>query len=489
SRFEGEEELAFRHALLREGAYATLTSDDRTLGHRLAGQWLEGRGEQDARALAEHFEKGGDWTRAGRHYVHAARQATWGGDGAGSAALARRGLALPIEGELRVRLLGALCETAVWRPETAVSMQREAEELVQVAARGSAPWAQGMMARFTGATVGGRIEEVLAVVVELQQAEVAPDAVESMALALGAAIFALDMMGHTRQADPLLAKFEGLMQASADSSPIAMSLLYGCRVMRADGNFFGNMKDAGKARELSREAGSRIQENCAAVFKAIHAWCLGAVEEAERTLRAVSIADAELGSLSSYRPFVLAWLLADRGALREAEAFAAEVMALARGRALPADEGRGHWILAEVRRRAGDLDGADDEVEAAVATLRAYCPRDLTGPLATKAALRLAQGRPEDALAAAEEGMALYGATGMCSHFFRGAFLRLVHVESLEAAGRSDDARAALAEARARIFAVAGRIDDPGYRTSFLESVPENRRTLALAREWLGEGG
>ena len=53
----------------------------------------------------------------------------------------------------------------------------------------------------------------------------------------------------------------------------------------------------------------------------------------------------------------------------------------------------------------------------------------------------------------------------------------------------SDDARAALAEARARILAVAEPIDDPGYRTSFLESVPENRRTLALAREWLGEGG
>jgi hypothetical protein len=489
SRFEGEEELAFRHALLREGAYATLTSDDRTLGHRLAGQWLEARGEQDARALAEHFEKGGDWTRAGQHYLRAARQSGWGGDGLGAAALARRGIELPIEGELRVRLLGALCETSIWKPETAASMQREAEELVQVAARGSAPWVQGMMARYAGATVGARIEEVLAVVVELQQAEVAPDAVDSMALALGSAVFALDMMGHTRQADPLLARFEGLMQASADSSPVAMSLLYGCKVMRSDSGFFGSLRDAGKAREMARLGGFRRMDSVGAVFEAIHAWCLGAVEEAERTLRAASLSNTDIGYVSSYRPFALAWLLADRGALREAEACAMEVVALGRDRALPGDEGRGHWILAEVRRRAGDLDSADDEVGAAVATLRAYCPRDLPGALATKAALRLAQGRPDEALAAAEEGMALYGVTGMCSHFFRGAFLRLVHVESLEAAGRRDDARAALAEARARILAVAGPIDDPGYRTSFLESVPENRRTLALAREWLGEGG
>ena len=37
----GERELSFRHALVREAAYASLTSADRTLGHRLAGGWLE----------------------------------------------------------------------------------------------------------------------------------------------------------------------------------------------------------------------------------------------------------------------------------------------------------------------------------------------------------------------------------------------------------------------------------------------------------------
>ena len=36
-RFPGEEEFAFRHALLRDGAYAMLTDDDKKLGHVLAG--------------------------------------------------------------------------------------------------------------------------------------------------------------------------------------------------------------------------------------------------------------------------------------------------------------------------------------------------------------------------------------------------------------------------------------------------------------------
>jgi predicted ATPase len=51
-RFPQQEEFAFRHALLREGAYAMLTSEDRALGHRLAAEWLEQQGEPDMLAHA-----------------------------------------------------------------------------------------------------------------------------------------------------------------------------------------------------------------------------------------------------------------------------------------------------------------------------------------------------------------------------------------------------------------------------------------------------
>ncbi len=56
-------ELAFRHVLLRGAAYATLTDEDRTLGHRLAAQWLEGGGE-DLEAVALHWLAGGKRDRA-----------------------------------------------------------------------------------------------------------------------------------------------------------------------------------------------------------------------------------------------------------------------------------------------------------------------------------------------------------------------------------------------------------------------------------------
>jgi hypothetical protein len=44
TRFPGEREYVFRHGLLRDAAYATLTEGDRALGHRLAGDWLEAAG-------------------------------------------------------------------------------------------------------------------------------------------------------------------------------------------------------------------------------------------------------------------------------------------------------------------------------------------------------------------------------------------------------------------------------------------------------------
>ncbi len=64
SRFPNEEEYTFRHALLREGAYTMLTDEDRVLGHRLAGEWLEQHGEEDPLVLAEHFEQGREGERA-----------------------------------------------------------------------------------------------------------------------------------------------------------------------------------------------------------------------------------------------------------------------------------------------------------------------------------------------------------------------------------------------------------------------------------------
>jgi predicted ATPase len=57
-RFPAEVEYRFRHALVRDAAYASLAEGDRAIGHWLAGQWLEQAGETDVAILKRHFDLG-----------------------------------------------------------------------------------------------------------------------------------------------------------------------------------------------------------------------------------------------------------------------------------------------------------------------------------------------------------------------------------------------------------------------------------------------
>jgi eukaryotic-like serine/threonine-protein kinase len=178
-------------------------------------------------------------------------------------------------------------------------------------------------------------------------------------------------------------------------------------------------------------------------------------------------------------------MYADRGALPEARALAAQLAESGHALHNPVEESRGRWALAEALRRDGDLDGAEREIQIALALA---VPLEQPGVLATVSAIRLGQGRAADALAAAEDGMARYAAIGGCG-MFRAAFLRLAHAEALHATGAHDAAGRALADARARLLAIADKIADPDHKASFLERVPENARTLALAAASPGDPG
>jgi hypothetical protein len=129
----------------------------------------------------------------------------------------------------------------------------------------------------------------------------------------------------------------------------------------------------------------------------------------------------------------------------------------------------------------GDFEAAEREVHVA---LDMAVPLERPGVLATLSALRLAQGRAEDAVVAAEDAVAQCVAMGGCG-MFRGVFVRLVHAEALHATRAEDVARRAIASARMRVLAIADKIAEPGFRHSFLHGVPENARTLALAQAWL----
>jgi hypothetical protein len=486
SRFSGERELAFRHALLREGAYATLTEDDGRLAHGLAGEWLASHGEADPMVLASHFERGGEGERAASYYLRAAEQAFFVLDLDATMARAGLGLGCAPTPELRIALLGMRCEASTQGLHLSSATTPEAEELMRLAPPGSVPWTQGMNAYVEGTMIAGRIPDLLAALASLREVVPTPEAVGRMALALTAGSCILDNLGNIPQGTELEHRLHAIARSTGDREPIVRFWWHIAIAMRgcyAHQDPWSALQHGDALQAILDVIGGERTFLNTQLFRGMNLWYLGASAAAEQALAKIVAADTTLGPVSSLRRFHLSWLHADRGALEPAHALATQLSEYGRDHHNPLEEGRGRWVLAEVLRRMGDLDGADREIRIALAMA---LPLDLPGVLATLSGLRLAQGRPGEALAAAEDAVSRCITMGGCG-MFRGAFVGLAHAEALHATGDLDAARRAIADARAHLLAIADRIPDPAYRQGFLDSVPENARTVALARTWLDE--
>lgn len=139
SRMPGDIEFEFRSGLTRDGAYAMLVEEDRALGHRLAGAWLERSGESDPVVLAGHFQRGARPERAAPFYQRAAVMAMEGNDldaALGYADKAR-------ECGAHAELLGQVCELQAaayyWRSDYP-ACERHGREALEHLVTGSSPW-------------------------------------------------------------------------------------------------------------------------------------------------------------------------------------------------------------------------------------------------------------------------------------------------------------------------------------------------------------
>jgi eukaryotic-like serine/threonine-protein kinase len=433
SRFPGEPEFAFRHALLRQGAYAMLTPEDRSLGHRLAAAWLEEHGERDAMVLAEHLERGGESARAGGHYLRAAEQAYRAGDTDAAVERAHRGLATPVSDADRSALLALLCEIHAWRADYAAASSY-AEEVILLSAPGTRSWARALLVRL-GDTAPDDLGAFMAPIDVLERTRPEPDAISSLVFFLMAAAFLLDSVLRFDLADRAILLAEQLARPTLDQDPMARAFLHTAHAFHctwARHAPAAGLEHARRAREGFNEASYRRGALLAQVFLGMNHWMLGAHEEATRELEGTMAADEELGPVFSLRSFCLIGALADGGDLAEAEARARELVAIGQARRSALAEGRGRSALAEVQRRRGALAKAEENAESARRLLSRY-PLERLATLATLAATWLAQGRPSEALALAAEALALREVNSV--NGFRGALARLVQAEATRRLG------------------------------------------------------
>ncbi|WP_437915392.1 protein kinase [Sorangium sp. So ce302] len=485
SRFVGQEEIAFRHALLREGAYAMLTERDRAVGHRLAGEWLLSAGEQDPMVLAEHFARGGDGPRAGGFYLRAATLALHGADVQAALARVEKGIACGAEGERLAELHLLRMNALIWTDDAARA-HASALQALELAAPGSlASWRALSGAMYCVALCDDR--RAVEVLIPRLLAEELPVDVLSPELATRI-VFSLLWDGRTALAERIVRRLEHVIAPAVEGdlhAALWIELTRGFWRCHAARDLWGALQANLAAARRAESLGSGLFVAWAWMLVAIDYTRLGDMAAADGCLDRVLATEGLLDYVFTTSVTCRIVSLLERRRLTEAVEMSSSLLQhmLARGHRSRSVIPR--QLLAEGRLLLGDLAQAEEELCAA-GDPAVMAPFAGAVHLSLFAEIRLRQGRTEEACAMAGEALALQRQAGTV-FLMRQEVIPALYAEALHAKGDAEAARAVLREERAALLARAARIEEPALRRSFLENVSANARTLTLARALLGE--
>lgn len=480
SSLAGEQEFAFRNALLREASYATLTADDRQLAHRLAGGWLEEAGSSDAVILAEHYDRGAALPLALPWYRRAAQQALEGYDYEAADRRAARGLECfpdqPTEGALVLVRMEVRHVAGEYRD--ADRLGREAAELLEP---GTAPWYQAL--RLAIAANGSRsaIDDA-ADLAERAQSVPAVDEAGRVARIVCASEVAGQylLVGRSDEGHRLLSLARRLLEDGATLAPEASAWVSWVASHDAlqDGDagaYLQGMERAAlgfdRAGDARYATSARVGIGYACTELGRHARARVVLEQAVTSAERLELPRTVAAALNN-----LGHALSQAGAHEDAcdvERRAAELSSELGNHRY---EGTSLAYLANALLALGETEAAEAQATRAVTLLENVKP-SLPMALAVLARVLLRTGRPEEALDRAEEGMALLEAHGVDAGE---AALRLVYADALQKTGDVDAAATAARAAIVRLNERASAITDEELRDAFLNNVPENAATLAL---------
>ncbi len=483
SRMPGEVEYRFRHALVRDAAYAMLTADDLSLGHGLAGAWLLDAGERDGRVLAEHFLRSEDPSRARPHLLRAAEQAMEGNDFDAVLQLAERGAGAGASGETLGQLRALQAAAAFWLGDLKACIPHGVEAANLLPA-GSKLWFVAVGTVLVSSCRLGDFD----IVDELSEAALSapcePEAESSQLICLCRFCFQLLFNGYYERADRVIDRITVLATASERLDALTQAQVHHLqsirgaiagdieRTLRRLTAAVGDFERAGDIRNVALERTS-LAWWWAELGYSAHArkMCEDNLRFCERqqAQQAITFAKVNLG-----------FILCRCDAFEAARAILAEAEAECREVGNVRLEG---WTLvncAEVAHASGDHPGAADAAARAIARLESS-PSLRAWALAVHARALLALGGADEARKQAEQAVAI------------AAKVRLIHGVSLpyltlakahHACGDITAARQAIAIAAKRLEARAALLVREGWRERFLGK-PEHREITKLAADWL----
>jgi eukaryotic-like serine/threonine-protein kinase len=485
SQFPGELEYAFRHSLVREGAYSALTDPDRILGHKLAAKWLERVGVSDAMVLAEHFERGGSADRAVVWYLRAVEQALEGDDLVSVLARVERAVDCGATGEALASLRVASALAHRWRGEFK-DAAREGSEAMACSRPQSTLWLAALSeVAVASSKIGdvGRMVLLSSSLLERQEDGQESDA--PYVIAATRTAMHLIFSGRLEEGEALLTRVERLAFSLAPEDPNVEGWMNVARAMGAE--FAGEpaqyLAHTAAAAESFTRAGD-LRGACTQRINLGYASLeMGAFKEAEDALRDATLAAERMGLLNlvAVAKHNLGRAVAHRGAFGLAAQIETEAVSMFEAQGDLRMSGASRMYLAQVYAAEREYAAAAREARLAVAQLERSPPVRVYA-LATLASVLLDQGELGEALQQATAAMSDLTALGGIEE--GESFVRLVHAKALAASLDMKGAAAALRASHDRLVARAKLIADPTQRATFLQAIPENRETLELSEAW-----
>jgi hypothetical protein len=485
SRFATEAEYRFRHALVRDAAYGLVPDSHRPTGHRLAGTWLEQLGEPDPLVLARHHQLGEQPERAIHFYTRAAEQLFEHNDMRGTMRCVEAALACGVDGGKFVRLRALQAVVAFWMDDLPKSLSLGGGVLGELEV-GSRLWCWLMGAQLVGGIYGGMRQEQLTRLKQLLRGTTpAPEAIGAYHWAISCMGLSFVLSGSRWELEDWLGQL-GPMVADGPSRGWTRYI---------DGYFHHHFEprpwhaflQAERGTRDFRELGAERDALIVQTFQGLALAALGEVPRAVERMREVLIAGRGLeahlavGAAQHYLAQVLA-NSPDPAHQQEAYDLVHEWVDLEDSYFYR--RGIAHAVLAKVMGDRGGLPEAEAHARKACELLAPF-QADVVYARRLLSNILFARGKSAEAREVAALGVRELEANRSMGIYT--VAMRLALAEACFAQGDDAAGDAALQEAVRCVRARASDIPEPEARERFLRQVPENARTLELARQRWGE--
>lgn len=480
SKWSKEREFRFRHALLRDGAYATLAERDRVRAHKRAATWLESMGEDDAAVLAEHYDRGAAPEQASTFFRRAAAEALQHNDFERATAHASRARAVGADSATLATLGPIEAEILYWRgelPDAAARAARACKELP----RGSQEWFDA--ASVTLAALGqlGQNEGVAEWLEEVAAATSPDESRGAHVVALCRGMTQLFWAHHAGDLSKIRARLDRLVDGADGLDPFHTGWVHRVRGESAwlhEGHVDRSLEEL----ELSCSDFRRARAIRALCLTRLNAATLaGWSGEISRGLEWLALSRSEAERLGA--SFLLDYARAVEGLLL---AFAGDSSAEStmRGAAL-ALEGSPrlsflcHVVVGWLAMDRGDARTA--EAEATAALKITVAPELRAAGLALGARVAISRDQIEEGVRMASEAFSVESTSQDLDVTFGIAGVTLA--EALVASGATNGALRVLGTVKARLAVTAATISAPAQRERFWHRPLPNATLLKLVTQ------